>query len=190
MSEADRTKWNDRYRRGTTRLSLSEPAEFLVSLAGRLPDNGRSLDVGGGTGRNAIWLAQQGLDVTLADISAVGLQLAAEFAVAANVEIRCLEIDFQSDPFPTGPWDVIVDLNYLERPLFPAMLASLSAGGTFIFTQPTVTNLERNERPPRDFLLTPGELPALVTGLTIESYEECWWPSGVHEARLVAKRES
>ena len=65
MSDADRTKWNDRYSRRATRLPLDEPAEFLVSLVDQLPATGRALDVAGGTGRNAIWLAQRGLDVTL-----------------------------------------------------------------------------------------------------------------------------
>lgn len=189
MSDADRTKWNDRYTRQATRLSLSEPAEFLVSLVEQLPPTGRALDVAGGTGRNAIWLAQHGLDVTLADISRVGLELAAQYATAADVEINLHEVDFHAEPFPAGPWDVIVQMNYLERSLFQPMLASLAPGGMFIFSQPTLTNLERNDRPPRDFLLVPGELPSLIAGLTIDYYEECWWPSGVHEARLVARRE-
>jgi tellurite methyltransferase len=189
MSDDDRTKWNDRYTRRATRLSLDEPAEFLISLVNQLPATGRALDVAGGTGRNAIWLAQRGLDVTLADISPVGLDLAAEYAAVADVEIERLEIDFHAESFPIGPWDLIVQTNYLERALLEPLIASLAPGGMFIFTQPTLTNLERNDRPPRDFLLTPGELPDLLPGLTIEFYEECWWPSGVHEARLVARRD-
>lgn len=188
MSDADRTKWNDRYSRRATRLSLDESAEFLVSLVEQLPPNGRALDVAGGTGRNAIWLAQRGLDVTLADISHVALRLAAEYAAVADVEIDHLEIDFHTDPFPAGPWDVIVQLNYLERSLFAPLIESLAPGGMFIYTQPTLTNLHRNDRPPRDFLITPGELPSLIDGLTIDYHEECWWPSGVHESRLVARR--
>ena len=189
MSDVDRTKWNDRYSRRATRLSLDEPSSFLVSLVDQLPTTGRAIDVAGGTGRNAIWLAKHGLDVTLADISSVGLELAAEYAAAANVEVELLEIDFHAKPVPAGPWDLIVQMNYLARALFTPLLASLAPGGMFIFTQPTLTNLERNDRPPRDFLLVPGELPDLVTGLDIIDYEECWWPEGVHEARLVARRK-
>ncbi len=187
MSDADRTKWNDRYSRRATRLSLDEPSSFLVSLIDQLPTKGRVLDVGGGTGRNAIWLAKRGLDVTLADISSVGLELAADYASTADVKVELLEIDFLATPFPAGPWDLIVQMNYLERSLFAPLIASLAPGGMFIFTQPTVTNLQRNDRPPRNFLLEPDELPELIAGLTIESYEECWWPEGVHEARLVAR---
>ncbi|MCG8584094.1 MAG: class I SAM-dependent methyltransferase [Pirellulales bacterium] len=188
MAHADRTKWDDRYGRRDTRLPLDEPAEFLVSLADQLPTTGRALDVAGGTGRNAIWLAQRGLGVTLADISPVGLQLASEYAEAAGVVIERVEVDFDVDAFPAGPWDVIVEMNYLPRSSFGSLAEFLAPGGAFIFSQPTLTNLERNDRPPRDFLLAPGELPDMFDGLTIEFHEECWWPSGVHEARLVARR--
>ena len=188
MSDADRTKWNDRYKTGNTRLPLDEPSSFLISLVDQLPPTGRALDVAGGTGRNAVWLAQRGLDVTLADISSVGLEQATHYAFAADVEIETLEIDFQTKPFPAGPWDLIVQMNYLERTLFEPLIESLTPGGMFIFTQPTLTNLERNTRPPRDFLIEPGELPNLVAGLEIVQYEECWWPEGSHEARLVARR--
>ncbi|MBC7543395.1 MAG: class I SAM-dependent methyltransferase, partial [Candidatus Sericytochromatia bacterium] len=59
MSDAERQTWDQRYRElgATTR----EPATWIVAQKENLPAHGRALDVAGGTGRHAVWLAQQGL---------------------------------------------------------------------------------------------------------------------------------
>ncbi|HZN34298.1 MAG TPA: methyltransferase domain-containing protein, partial [Pirellulaceae bacterium] len=77
MSAADRQKWNAKY---AVEIPPREPSAVLVGLDRFLPKVGRALDAGGGGGRNAIWLAQRGLDVTLADISAKGLAISRERA--------------------------------------------------------------------------------------------------------------
>jgi hypothetical protein len=69
MAEADRRRWDARYREHEP--GLRQPSGSLVALADLLPHAGRALDVAGGTGRHALFLAQRGLDVTLADISGV-----------------------------------------------------------------------------------------------------------------------
>ena len=75
MSEFDRTKWDAKYT--DPNFAPREPSSVLMSLARFLPAHGKALEVAGGAGRNAIWLAQQGLDVTIADVSSVGLAQAA-----------------------------------------------------------------------------------------------------------------
>ena len=63
MTSASRDKWNARYQaRGATD---DEPSHVLRRLTEYLPTTGRALDVAGGAGRNAIWLARHGLDVTV-----------------------------------------------------------------------------------------------------------------------------
>src|SRR5262245_33567058 len=106
MSVADREKWNAKY---AVEVPPREPASVLLSLEGFLPRSGRALAVGGGAGRNAIWLARRGLQVTLADVSAKGLTLAGERAAEAGVTIRTLEIDLE-EAFPAGPWDLIISV--------------------------------------------------------------------------------
>lgn len=54
----------------------TDPDPFLVGLAGALP-TGRGLDFGAGPGRNSLWLAAKGWDMTLVDASKVGLEQAA-----------------------------------------------------------------------------------------------------------------
>src|SRR5215211_7845992 len=73
VSESDREKWNARFRE---QRQLASPSPFLLELDGILPRRGRALDVAGGAGRHAIWLARRGLEVTLVDISDVALDIA------------------------------------------------------------------------------------------------------------------
>jgi tellurite methyltransferase len=185
MSEADRLKWDERYRHPPDRPA--EPSPLLVSFEGLLPPKGRALDVAGGLGRNALWLARRGLDVTLADISGVALASAGASAAASGVPLRTLAIDFDGDPFPPGPWDVIVCAYFLWRPLFEVAPRALAPGGLLIVAHPTLSNLLRHDRPPTPFLLEDGEMSGLVRGLDVLHYEEGWTPEGRHEANLVAR---
>ena len=184
MSEDDRRRWNSRYReQGGTR----EPSAFLRSLEDRLPRTGRVLDVAGGTGQDALWLARRGLDVTLLDISEVALEKAAESARAAGVPLRTLRLDVETEPLPPGPFELVLCLNFLWRPLFAALPQVLAPGGLLVFAQPTRSNLQRHAHPSARFLLEEGELPGLLQGLELVSLSEGWTEEGRHEARVVAR---
>src|SRR4051812_10575216 len=74
MSLDDQVRWDEAYRE--RRVGSQEPSPFLVAMEGKLPGSGRALDIAGGAGANAVWLARRGLEVTVADISPVGLALA------------------------------------------------------------------------------------------------------------------
>jgi tellurite methyltransferase len=196
MSDEDRRKWDARYR--DNGAESTTPSPFLCSLAADvLPTRGRALDVAGGAGRNALWLARRGLDVTIVDVSTEGLALARVSAETSGVRLALVAADLERDPLPPGPFDVVLSFNFLRRPLFPAMAAALAPGGVLIYLQPTRSNLERHARPPAAFLLEDGELPALVPPtLEVVRYHEGWFtddPSAPpaearHEARLVARR--
>jgi tellurite methyltransferase len=186
MSDGDRAKWDARWaERGRT---PAEPSPFVISLDAILPRAGRALDVAGGAGRHALWLAQRGLDVTLVDVSEVALAFARRHAEERGVRITTVSADLLSGGLPAGPWDVIVCFHYLERALFDEFPSQLAAGGLLVFVQPTRSNLERHAQPSARFLLEDGELPSLVRGVEILRYEEGWLEEGRHEARLVAVR--
>jgi tellurite methyltransferase len=185
MSIADREKWDTRYR--TQGAESVAPSPFLTSL--ELRESGSALDVAGGAGRNAIWLARRGLEVTLVDISREALALARASAGSLPLSLVCA--DLEAEPLPAGPFDLIISFNFLRRELFAAFPASLAPGGLLVYLQPTRSNLKRHPRPPAAFLLEDGELPALVQGLEIVSYQEDWSTDGDeprHEARLVARK--
>lgn len=187
MSGLDREKWDDRYRRGD---HLGDaPSPFLRSLAARLPRQGRALDLAGGAGRNAIWLAEHGLTVTVVDISAVGLELARTRAAARGLEVATVCRDLERDEPPAGPWDVIVSICYLNRALVPRLDRLLAPGGLLVYLQPTARNLERHARPPAGFLLAEGELgPLLPPSLEVVTLTEGWTEDGYHEARALARK--
>jgi len=191
MAEEDRARWDERYRAAGARIG--DPALFLVGLDDILPrsrapgDRPRALDVAGGAGRNAIWLARRGLDVTLPDISPVALDLARAAAAAAGVTLHLVEVDLETAPLPTGPFDLIVAIDFLNRPLFGAFPAALAPGGLLVAGQPTRRNLARHAHPSARFLLEEGELLTLIGGLEVLRYEEGWFDDR-HEARIVARR--
>jgi len=186
MSHTDRQKWNDRYSRDEPRNG--SPTPFLLRQKERLPQPGKALDLAGGTGRNALWLAEHGWDTTLADISAIGLQIASRQAARRGLRLQTVEVDLGEQPPPQGPWDVIVVVCYLQRSLMDRFAQLLAPGGCLIYSQPTRRNLERHQKPPADFLLGDGELPQLCRGLEIVAYEEGWIDDDRHEAHILARR--
>ncbi len=185
MADDERTRWNERYLEET---ALAAPSPFLSSLDASLPRHGRALDVAGGSGRHALWLARRGLEVTLVDISDVALERAAREAAAERLAITTVRADLTKDPLPSGPWDLIVCIAFLHRPLFDAFPRALAPGGLLVFEHPTRSNLLRFPRPGPRHLLDDGELPGLVVGLEVLRYDEGWLDRGRHDARLLARR--
>lgn len=185
VADADRDRWNAAWREAPAR----DVSAFLEENAALLPSRGRVLDLAGGPGHDALWLAARGLDVTLADVSDVALERARAEAAARGLPLTTALRDFERDGPPPGPWDVVVCFFYLQRDLFPRWPSLLAQGGLLLFAQPTRTNLERHPKPGSRFLLEPGELATLVPAeLEVLSLTEGWTPRDLHEARLVARR--
>ena len=182
------SSWNTRYRERTAPM---EPSAFVrVEVAPLLPPPGRALDLAGGAGRHAIWLAQRKWETTMVDASDVAIGIAEERAGAANVDISFVHSDLTVDRPPSGPWDLVLIVHYLQRDLFPTVIEGLGNNGLLAFSVATRRNLERHERPGLPYVLDEGEAPALVEGLDILHYAEGWSIEGRHEARLVARRRA
>ena len=186
MPAKDREKWDRRY--AELDPYGEQPSGVLARHESLLPSSGKALDLAGGSGRHACWLAGQGMQVTIADISSEGLERAGKRSGSAGLELTCLQTDLEVDPFPEGPWNLVLSVLYLWRPLIPVAISQLSPGGLLVILQPTVVNLERHERPPREFLLAEDELPSLATDLEIVHYEQGWLEDGRHDAFLVARK--
>jgi SAM-dependent methyltransferase len=182
MPEHDRDRWDRRWReRAAAGDLVTAPSSFLVGAAAHLPARGRAVDLAGGAGRHARWLAARGLDVTLVDISEAALAL-------AGPGLHCVCADLEVDAPPAGPWDVALIFHYLHRPLLARIPALLAPAGLLLFCQPTRRNLERHEHPSAAYLLAEGELPGLIGDLQVLEYREDWSDEGRHEARLIARR--
>lgn len=184
MSEAER-RWDERYE---TEPVPSRPASFLLDDVGPyLDEPGRALDVAGGAGRNGMWLAARGWDVTLVDISPRAVELARAESARRALRLATSVSDLTVDPIPEGPWDLILVIHYLQRDLFPELVDALAPGGLLALSIATRRNLERHLRPPEAYLLEEGEAPGLVDGLEILMAEEDWSSEDRHEARLIAR---
>jgi tellurite methyltransferase len=183
----DQRKWDARY---AERGPVARPHASLLDHASQhLPHEGRALDVAGGDGRNALWLAKRGLAVTICDVSPAGLANARALAEARGLALETQALDLTSGDFPEGPFDLILSFHYLQRDLFPCFAEALAPGGVLVFCQPTQRNLERHAHPSARFLLEDGELEGLIPdGLEVVSLEEGWLDEGRHEARLIARR--
>ena len=153
-----------------------------------IPARGRALSVGGGGSTESLALAESGLDVTVVDVSDVGLAMAGDHARAAGHPITTVCADLDIEAPPAGPWDVIIDANYLNRDLFPKLRAELQdPGGVLAVSIATSENLERSPKPSRQHLLEPDEILTLGHGLEVLHHSEEWRANGRHEAHLVAR---
>ncbi|MEM1417097.1 MAG: class I SAM-dependent methyltransferase [Myxococcota bacterium] len=184
MADADREKWDARYRSG--QHPGGEPS-WLREFEGELPGEGKALDVAAGSGRVSVYLARRGLSVTAIDISPVGLALAREAASDEGLEIRTQAIDLERQPLPEGPFDLVACFHYRQRALFPVILSQLEPGGMVVAELPTLRNLERQMRPSKRWLAEPNELLRDCGSLEVLYYREGWLGER-HLARLIARR--
>ena len=188
MAEGDRERWNATWRERAGELET--PAAFLVEHAHLLPAKGKALDIAGGAGRHAVWLARRGLDVTLVDVSDVAITRAETKAAGAGVKLRARRVDLD-EPLDLAPlYDLVVIVHYLSREQRDAYAHLLVEGGLLVYVQQTVVNLERHARPSRRFLVEEGELAAWARGIGFEivAEREGWNDDGVHEAAVIARR--
>jgi len=186
-----RLDWDQRYREGAHKWRQPDP--FLLSayrkfIAAGRRQPGRALDVAGGVGRHALWLARRGWQVTVADISGVGLEEAGRRARKAGVKVELLARDLRSGRLPRGRFDLVLVFFFLERKLFPALARALKPGGILLYKTYTLPQRKLNTGGPKDprFLLKKGELRRAFRDLQVLSYREVVGEKAV--AELVAQK--
>src|SRR5215467_1039574 len=105
--------WNEDYEKGDAPWDAGAPDPHLVSLvgSGRVAP-GRTLEIGCGTGTNALWLATQGFDVIGVDVAQLAIDKARAKAAAAGAvagACRFELLDFLAAAPPGGPFDLVFD---------------------------------------------------------------------------------
>lgn len=96
---ADEIRWDDRYRTGDTPWDTGRPSSELMRVV--TEDKiapGRALEIGCGTGTNAVWLAQQGFDVVGMDLSALAIEKAQQRARNAGERVLFVQGDVLRPP--------------------------------------------------------------------------------------------
>lgn len=168
----DRALWNRVYTYDTARLA-PYPNRFLAEVVqGRKP--GRALDVGMGQGRNSLFLARLGWDVTGVDISDKAIDLAHQEATRMGLKINCVVADIAAFDVGKAKWDLIVGVYMGRLILFQsaALTQGLGSGGLLV--------VEHYRRDVGRVSLSGGQLgypvnallETFVTSLRIVRYEE------------------
>lgn len=142
-----------------------EPNVFLHEQAMRRLTKGMKVLVpADGYGRNGLWLAKQGFDVTTVDVSAVGVDRARKAAEAAGLSAEILHSDLTQWNWPKSEYDAVASI-YLHLPVEQRvvvhghMLGALKVGGLLILEAFTPRQLKFTSGGPKDVaLLYSGEI--------------------------------
>ena len=132
----EQSKWNQRYLEGTHGNLPPDPllvTGFEHYIEPLFPNAGYALDIAGGTGRHAIFLAEKAWKVRLIDIAEAGIVNARKNArnLAARIEFSAEDLSrFQGDD---RSYDLIAVFFFLQREIFPALLKALKPGGLLIY---------------------------------------------------------
>lgn len=173
MTEDPAAFWDQKYAIDDYYYGTTANA-WLRGQAGRLRPGMRALSIADGEGRNGVWLAGQGLDVTAVDASAKAIAKARALAAERGVSLRHLQADLTSWPWPVAAFDVAVAIfaHFAsdQRPtIHRRMLESLVPGGlVLIEAYSPYQHLHRTGGPPDlDMLYTAFRLQQDFQGAEI-----------------------
>ena len=161
----DRFKWNQKYRKHPHPADVTDIVKRFYHLA----PGQKALDIAAGTGRHAIFLACQGFSVDAVDISEAGL---AEFA-GKHPNIIAVYPDLDQFKIPADRYDLIVNVKFLNRQLFPYIQEGLKPDGVVLFhTLLEPDDFKSTSKHRRDYLLRTNELLHAFLGMRIVYYRE------------------
>ena len=185
--------WNSRYAAGDLPWDTGTPDRHLVELvrAGGVRP-GRTLEVGCGTGTNALWLAGQGFDVLGVDVSRLAIEKA-RAKPSKSGRCRFEVLDFLSADPPGGPFDFVFDRGCLhlfdeaeERARFATRVSTrLAPAGKWLSLIGSTEGPPREEGPPRrsarevmaaiEPVLEILELRSIEFDIEREVLPKAWW---------------
>jgi SAM-dependent methyltransferase len=157
---------------------LTGPAPLLLDhldLLRKIPPPLFILDLASGEGQNGLFLAREGFQVTLCDISEDALEKARRKAEEGGLSVQTWCVDLEQDdvdPLSELTFGAILVFRYLHRPLIPSIKGALAPGGLLIYE--TFTAQQPRFGRPRNprFLLRPGELKKWFEDWNIRYYFE------------------
>jgi SAM-dependent methyltransferase len=165
--------WNERYAVDEYVYGTA-PNDFLASVIERLP-MGRVLCIAEGEGRNAVYLAEQGFEVTAVDSSPVGLYKARKLAGQRGVHIETVVADLAHYEIVPESWDAIVAIFChlpppLRRAIHAQAVAGLRPGGAIVLEAYTPAQLKHGTGGPpvAELLMTLEGLRDELSGLRFE----------------------
>ncbi|HEV3254201.1 MAG TPA: methyltransferase domain-containing protein [Candidatus Acidoferrales bacterium] len=156
--------WNKRYRlRERPEEDLAaEPTPLVVKFATGLAP-GKALDLACGAGRNALWLAEQGWEVTAVDGAQAAIEILQSRATERGLRVNTVVADLEKGEFEIEPsrWDLIAMCYYLQRNLYEPAKRGVRPGGVVI----SIVHITQPGEAASQHRLVPGQLEKYFT----------WW---------------
>ncbi len=172
MTASDQIRWD---RQHAEARGAQAPSGFLQEIVNgenwSLP-RGKALDVACGEGRNALFLAARGFQVTAIDISPVGLEEGRRQAEQNSLSIDWQQADLESVPLGPADYDLIVNINYLQRSLIRQIKSGVKTGGHVIFETYLIDQQTIGHPKNPEYLLAHNELLAHFRDFRVLCYRE------------------
>jgi tellurite methyltransferase len=164
--------WDAKYNRPHF-IFGKRPAQFLFDNYMFIPKESHVLDMGMGEGRNAVFLAQKGYEVTGVDISSVAIKKAQYLAKEYDVKIKSI-VGRMQDFVSPQLYDAIICFYYVDRALINKMRSWLRPGGVLIFEAHTLRQRTKlmHAQDPIEYFLKEQELLKWFNGWKILKFEE------------------
>ena len=164
----------------------TKPNRLLIdAVKGRRP--GKALDIAMGQGRNSVYLASQGWDVTGFDVSVAGLKAARQAAQDRSLKITAVHSSDQDFDFGAERWDLIAMIYAIEKRSVLRVRTALKPGGI------VVVEAGHKSVSGAPFEYESNELPRIFKGFRILRYHEVtevsdWGHEPIRLVRFVAQK--
>ena len=169
-SKEQRAHWDKKYEESMVSLTKPDPF-FLYAYEEFVRESdlsaGAALDLAGGIGRHALWLADRAWKVSVIDISEVAITRLRQEATQLNLALDLFALDAAEFQFESGQFDLIVLFYHLDRTLYPSIVSSLKPGGFLI--SKTRSKWDSDEKPVTEDAdsLGQNEILSLVPELSV-----------------------
>lgn len=183
--------FNNIYASGGKGFNTRPNATLAEAVQKRKP--GRALDAGMGQGRNSVFLALKGWDVTGFDISDGGIALARKDAARAGVRINAVQAGSNAFEYGTGQWDLIL-LSYVpfgaDDPAYVQRLRKALRPGGLIVVESFASDSASPARRPVD--IDPAALRRAFSAFRLLKFEDAvttpdWSSEKARVVRMIAQ---
>ena len=169
IAMSEKRDWDKSYKHGDTPWDSGLPSSELVkALDSGIVAPCRALDLGCGTGTNAIYLTQKGFDVTAVDLSDVAIEIANEKAAALGIKVDFIKTTLPDLNIKGGPFDFVFDrgcfhaIDNDQRIRYAEMLKHLTRKNSIFLLLCGNANEPREDGPPT---VTESEIRETFSGL-------------------------
>ncbi len=174
-SDDARSHWDLKYEQGLP--SLEKPDPFFLTafdqfVADSFPNGGMALDLAGGIGRHALWLAKRNWQVTVLDISEVAIRKLDQKAQLLDLTLNLLALDAKEYTFKPACFDLIVMFYHFDRDICPQVLSALNPGGFVICKSSVCWDSYEGVAPANLRPLAKSEILSLLPALSVMHHQE------------------